>query len=276
MFGTLTASEQLAISTVRLEVLLSTGGASIGTGFFYNFCLDIGGRPGIVTNKHVVKDGIRARLWMSTANSKGEWLQGQHKGFQLEDLQASLIHHPDPDVDLCVIPLRLILNDIIAKGLRPFYRTLDYSLIMTEDESSDLAALEEIVMIGYPVGLWDSANNMPLFRRGITATHPHLNYADKPDFMIDAACYPGSSGSPVFLFNQGNYTTRNTTYIGSQRLKLLGVLYAGPTYTASGELVISTVPTNISPAFRTSIPMNLGIAVKANQLQGLEEVIRAM
>jgi len=60
-------------------------------------------------------------------------------------------------------------------------------------------------MVGYPVGIWDSANNMPVIRRGITATHPGKDYEGKSEFMIDAACFPGSSGSPVFLFNLGSY-----------------------------------------------------------------------
>ncbi len=44
-------------------------------------------------------------------------------------------------------------------------------------------------MIGYPNGIWDEANNMPIIRRGITATHPNFNYNGKPEFMIDAACF---------------------------------------------------------------------------------------
>ena len=108
---------------------------------------------------------------------------------------------------------------------------------MQDDEISNLGALEEIVMVGYPIGLWDAANNMPLFRRGITATHPNIDYEGRPDFVIDAACFPGSSWSPALLFNQGAYTTRQGTYLGSPRLKLLGVLYAGPQFTASGNAV---------------------------------------
>lgn len=53
---------------------------------------------------------------------------------------------------------------------------------------------------------WDAYNNMPITRRGITATPLHVDFENAPRFLIDAAIYGGSSGTPVFVFNQGSYT----------------------------------------------------------------------
>jgi hypothetical protein len=44
----------------------------------------------------------------------------------------------------------------------------------------------------------DSANNLPIVRKSITATHPSIDYRERREFLIDAACFFGSSGSPVF------------------------------------------------------------------------------
>jgi len=57
-------------------------------------------------------------------------------------------------------------------------------------------------MIGYPNGLWDHVNNLPLIRRGITASHPGVDYQIEGQngpgvTVIDMACFPDSSGSPV-------------------------------------------------------------------------------
>ena len=41
---------------------------------------------------------------------------------------------------------------------------------------------------------------MPILRRGTTATPIALNFEGRPEFLIDAAVYPGSSGSPVFVY----------------------------------------------------------------------------
>ena len=54
-------------------------------------------------------------------------------------------------------------------------------------------------MIGYPDGIWDSVNNLPVIRKGITATHPHISWNGKTEFLTDIASFPGSSGSPYFL-----------------------------------------------------------------------------
>ena len=40
----------------------------------------------------------------------------------------------------------------------------------------ELSALEELVMVGYPIGLWDKNNNFPIFRKGYTASHPAIDF----------------------------------------------------------------------------------------------------
>ena len=84
------------------------------------------------------------------------------------------------------------------------------------------------------------------------------------------ACFPGSSGSPVFLANFGNYSDRKGNLIMGTRIKLLGVLYAGPQHTASGEIVLAPVPTQNKPMTFTSMPNNLGYVIKAVELEALE------
>ena len=54
----LSPSEQLAHSTVRIETSYVDGSTGTGTGFFFNFAGKESGLriPTIVTNKHVVTD----------------------------------------------------------------------------------------------------------------------------------------------------------------------------------------------------------------------------
>ena len=128
-------------------------------------------------------------------------------------------------------------------------------------------------MIGYPNGIWDSVNNKPIFRKGITATHPKFDYNGKKEFMIDAACFPGSSGSPVFILNEGGYRDKKgNTYLGTTRIMLIGVLYAGPQHTATGEVKIINVPTSQIPVSISSIPNNLGIVIKSFRIKELEKL----
>ena len=127
-------------------------------------------------------------------------------------------------------------------------------------------------MIGYPNGIWDEINNLPVFRKGITATHPAKNYNGRDEFMIDAACFPGSSGSPVLLYNLGSYARKDGGTVIGTRIKFLGILYAGPQHTATGEIKIVPVPTQNVPVAVSRIPNNLGNVIKSKKLLDFEEI----
>jgi hypothetical protein len=63
-------------------------------------------------------------------------------------------------------------------------------------------------MIGYPKGFWDRVNNLPVVRKGITATPIYIDYNGKKEFLLDIPIFSGSSGSPIVLFNEGSYSTK--------------------------------------------------------------------
>jgi len=268
----LSISEQLAHSTVRIETTTAKGEGS-GTGFFYQFA-EKGDRfiPVIITNKHVIEGATSGRFVLTEKNDKGEPIYGKYHAFLFENFQNQWVPHPNPDIDLCAMPIAPILQQAQQKNQDFFYVSINSSLLLTQEELDDLTLMEDIVMVGYPNGIWDQKNNMPVFRKGITATHPNLDWNGKPEFLIDAACFPGSSGSPVFLFNQGGYSTKSGGMtIGPSRIKLLGALYAGPQHTVSGEIKVIQVPTQNVPIPVSSIPNNLGMVIKAFQLDAFEE-----
>jgi hypothetical protein len=136
--------------------------------------------------------------------------------------------------------------------------------------------MEEIIMIGYPNGIWDAKHNLPVIRRGITATHPKLPYNGKPEFLIDAACFPGSSGSPVFLANLGSFVGAHGDLCPGNRIALLGTLYAGPQHTATGEVVVVDVPTDTRAVAISSIPNNLGLVIHASKLLDFEAILEKL
>lgn len=271
----LSPSEQLTYSTVRIECEYPNGEIGTGTGFFFRFAERQDNYvPAIVTNKHVVEGAHRSKIHIHTADASGAPLPANHFGIIIEKLQSAWISHPNPEVDLCIMPIAPILNQATQQGKRPFFIALDKSLIPQSRELAELTALEEIAMIGYPNGIWDTVNNMPIIRKGITATHPNINYNGKVEFMIDAACFPGSSGSPVFLYNLGTYATRTGTTVVGSRIKLLGILYAGPQHTATGEIEIVDVPTTQKAVALSRIPNNLGLVIKASRLLDFDPILK--
>lgn len=181
--GNLSIMEQLCFSTTRIETKDINGNSYSGTGFFFSYNLD-GNRtmPVIVTNKHVVKDMVTGQFRMTKADINGNPLHKDHFQIQINQFEKCWLFHPDSSVDLCVCPLAQIVNIAQIQGVSLFYRTFDESLIPNSEKTKTLDAVEDIIMIGYPNGLWDSVNNMPLIRKGITSTDIKLDYEGKKNF----------------------------------------------------------------------------------------------
>ena len=272
----LSVTEKLAYSTIRIVCTTKNGVISTGTGYFFDFCRNEQNTshiPALVTNKHVIQNAEKGELIFSTQKG-GEILEGQHFKITVNEF-SNWIPHPADSVDLCILPILPIIEKIKETGQLPFYISVGFDLIPTENELNELTNMEDIVMIGYPNGIWDSYNNQPVFRRGITATHPAKDYEKRAEFMIDASCFPGSSGSPVYLLNQGGYPTKNGQVIGKGRIKLLGTLYAGSQFTVAGNIVVQTIPTTNKAVSVTNIPNNLGFVIKSRLLRDFENILRA-
>jgi len=272
----LSISEQLTYSTVRIECELKTGGTSTGTGFFFTFLEDKKNGthvPVVITNKHVIKNATKGKLIITKANSDGEPIDTDHFTVSFDNFESFWRLHPDSDVDLCAMAIAPFVNEANKRGEKLFYIPLTKDLLPTEKHKEELSALEDVLMIGYPNGIWDSVNNMPIFRKGSTATNPLYDYNGKKEIMIDIAAFPGSSGSPVLIFNEGGYRDKKgNTYMGTSRVILLGVLYAGPQATATGEIIMTP---NVQRAISVSkIPNNLGLIIKAERIIELEELFK--
>ncbi|MGI1679914.1 MAG: serine protease [Cellvibrionaceae bacterium] len=267
--------DKLAHATVRIECVDSEGNQSSGTGFFFGF-LKNGDEviPAVVTNKHVINGAAKGAFHLTLKGEGGEPLLGQHMRLEFENFEAQCIKHPEDGVDLAIFLAGPIINQAKQQGKEFFYITLDESIIPPEEFYNQISSMEDIVMIGYPNGIWDSKHNLPLIRKGITSTHPKYDFNGKPEFLIDAACFPGSSGSPVFLANLGMYfDKKGNTNVGT-RLGLLGVLYAGPQHTAQGDVRIVPVPTNQKAISVSAIPNNLGMVIQVKKLREFEPIIK--
>jgi hypothetical protein len=192
--------------------------------------------------------------------------------FVLTDFQKPWLDHPNPDIDLCALPINVFITKMNKMELKPYITFFDFSLLPSEEDVDEMIGLEHIIMVGYPNGLWDEKHNQPIFRDGILASHYKFDWENKSEFIIDAACFPGSSGSPVLIADIGQVLSKKGFNIGSSRIKLLGILYAGPVLSAEGTLKIIPAPTVNSIHTSTEIPINLGYCIKSNKIKEFESV----
>lgn len=263
-----TLSEWLMFNTVRLE---TRTGAS-GTGFFYSFdtCNDKEVTI-LITNKHVLNNNPNEVMTFYLHLKDEE--NGSNLNYKATYVCDWIFHSSK---DLCFCFVRPLFEEVKRRtGMDVFYSVTDDSLVASAQDIEELSAIEELVMVGYPIGLWDEKNNFPIFRRGYTASHPAIDFNECGIGLVDMACFPGSSGSPIFILNENGYSNRmGEIYLGRKRLMLIGVLYGGPVYTAEGELIPVNIPTsNQTILSQTSIMTHLGYYIKVSELQEFKDYI---
>jgi len=271
-----TFTEKLLFTTVRIEAVHRSGRVAVGTGFHFSAKVDDSRTlPLIITNKHVIKEAITGRFQVHEAERSGTQSRPSGRFFtvEIEEFEQHWIGHPDPSVDLCAMPFQPLRVQAEEDGKAIFNVSFDESLVLSDQKLKELSAVEDVLMAGYPIGLWDEKNNLPLIRRGITASHPALDFCGRPEFLIDAACFPGSSGSPVLLANFGSYYTKDGSLVVGTRLALLGVLYAGPQMTVEGKIVAKPIPTTVEPVSEARVMIHLGYVIKAREILTLAQYI---
>lgn len=275
-------SKELVYSTVRL-LCFSDKTISQGTSFFMTYEFDNTNITALVTNKHVVcEDEDKTILYKNakfvmSCSENGSIKDDKKVEIVIDDLGERVVFHDDPNVDLCFV----FVNDKISEANKPdnqiYYRSLNTNLIINDVVVKTLKPIEDVIMIGYPIGLIDEYNNKPIVRKGITATSYSLDYNGKKEFLIDIACFQGSSGSPVFIRQDGlgKEQTENRLTIGlTTSYALLGVLYAGLHNVIEGEIGVSEIPCKMVPISKTKVMINLGCVIKPCRIMELFEKVR--
>jgi len=261
-------------TTVRIECSKPDGNYS-GTGFFYTFFYEERERvPVIITNLHVINGATHIKLFLTEEISAGDTTKLQVSCYSMDCTNDFFIHHPDPKVDLAIIPFLPFIQWSQQAGHRLRSSTLIKSNIITQDYISNyLSKIEDVLVAGYPDGIWDNINNLPIIRKGLTATPLQSDFRGKREFLIDSAIYGGSSGSPVFIYDNGAFLEGKDLKKGV-RIFLVGIVSSVFQHSVNGSFEITEVPTKTTGAVATLVPNNLGIVIKAAEILAFEPVLR--
>lgn len=262
-----TPIESLLLSTMRIETSVS-----VGTSFIvrHQWGEETEGYY-LITNKHVIKGTDSGVLTFTVAPEVPDPAHPQpdlshHIRNELKGGYWKWVGHPSDSVDVAALPIVQLLKDLGEEGKRPYYNTIDTWLFPDATAFEHMDAIEELVFVGYPSGMYDRTNNLPLVRRGLAASPIQIDYEGKPVFLIDASVFPGSSGSPVLICDSGPWSDRGRSIRSGTRVCLLGILSSAFLRRNDGTIVFEEVPSAQRPVVKTEEMIDLGVVFKARTI----------
>lgn len=167
--------------------LLSIGNA---TGFFFDHAEGLY----LITNRHVISgnDYFPETVALTLHTDQQDLAQNENYLVNLyEDGEPKWLVHPvNIDIDLVAIPLdydditdRFLISSYNNESIFPSNMVLSYG--------------EDLIVMGYPLGLYDEEHNLPIFRNATLASIHPIPFENEPCFLIDSRLHEGTSGSPV-------------------------------------------------------------------------------
>lgn len=267
---------QLAYITVRITTVCPENTVDHGTGFLFNFTKgDDTNYIVLITNKHVIAGSKKVILKFTCCDENQVPIDEEHFNCHFDPNNYSFIaDHPDPAIDLCAIAVGPALNQARAENKNPFIKTFAAEHIVTAEQRKKMTLVESILMVGYPNGLYDSKSNFPIVRQGLTATPLYIDHEGRPEFVVDAPCFPGSSGSPIVRFKSGALLEDGKVRFGTE-FSLIGILYAGPYLEPDGSFDARPIPSTPVSVDDLKIMINLGYCIHAEKILDFLPVIKS-
>lgn len=171
------------------------------------FLVSVKGVFHLVTAKHTVYDKETGNLkddkMYVLFNSRGKGInmrpiQGIKKEFKVD-----WVFHDSPEVDIAIMPFPL-------NEAQDDVKVIPDNMFTTSDKISEL---DDIFFLSYQPGIEPKTKITPILRNGIISL-----IEEGRTFYINAAAFPGNSGSPVFLKPSPMRFNTNNIAIGEDKL----------------------------------------------------------
>jgi len=212
--------EIVLIVTLILEI---QGGQPIATatGFFYHQ----DGNTYLVTSRHVVinekKDHKPEHLVLLHSDNND---LTKSKRFQVDLYRdGKPLWHDHPDYSNFGIDITVVELD--QKRLRKGHVFKALSKQSFFPSKFVVMPGEDVFVMGYPHGRFDSVHNLPLMRNAMVSNAHGIPFIGKPCFLIDGNMNPGMSGSPVLNKPKRNFQKKDgdTVTLPDLSIYFLGV-----------------------------------------------------
>ena len=231
--------EQLLFTTVRIECFDYRGIPScVGTGFFLQRQIEAGAyKIYLVSNRHVLDASVDSIKIQFVKARDGKPLIGDCEHISIERVSQMVIH---PNVDLAILDCTALVARFPGNL---YFKAASYDSLASYD-NPEVNVADTVYYVGYPEGIYDALNGLPLLRTGTIASLPKADFDGLPQIVIDAQVFPGSSGSPVFSILDGS-------------VKLVGII------TQSFIKKETLKHSHSEEKHLTETPLGLGVVIKA-------------
>lgn len=218
---------EIVATVTIIETIKQDSKIGSASGFFYlkNDSLYL------ITNKHVVYQGNPEKLKLRLHKNPNDI---QDNGDYIIELfynngSRMWLEHSISEIDVVAIPLNT--NEI---SNRFFVKAISKSNFLPENLIIDIG--EDVLVIGYPIGFYDTINNLPIYRDAMIASTYPVSFRGNPYFLIDAQLHPGTSGSPIFTKPKSAWKTKDgTAIIAGNPMYFLGVHSASLSFNNRGK-----------------------------------------
>jgi len=219
------------IDTVVAIGRQTTQGASvkkhwIGTGFLYATFQQVNEKDPttndykthLITNKHVLNGQENIILRFNPQNGQA----ATDYPVNLKNPDGSLIWtgHPEPDVDVAVIPINSQV--LIDSGMKCSYFRSDNDILLKQDMiDKQISEGDFLYVLGFPMGMMPTDRQHVIVRSGIIARIRDLFEDRSKSFTVDSLVFPGNSGGPVVIKPELAAINGTTAY---SRASLVGIV----------------------------------------------------
>lgn len=216
-----TIYDQLYFSAVAIATVDLTGKPFDSTGFVW---LTDHGEQLLVTNRHVLEGARSITVRTVAAGPDGNPNLGVRSCGTILTQDVQWVAHPNPDVDVAVIAWAPFVESMKETFSSPCTVHFNPAGAYGLGSTTYVPAIAEVFFVGFPAGIYDDGNEIPVARRGITATPVYGDYATLPAFLMDGPIMKGSSGSPVFFASDIPDLSNGSFVSTGTRFAFLGVV----------------------------------------------------
>jgi len=203
----------------------------IATGFLYGHS-SIKDKDGkqlynvyLVTNRHVFENLSSIYLRFNPQTDE----QAKDYKVLLNDTtgKPTWFAHPNPDIDIAVIPINYSLLQKEAMQVA-FFNDNIHSANIDKMISLEITEGDFAYVLGFPMGITGERRNAVIVRSGSIARIRDVIAKANNTFLVDAFIFPGNSGGPVILKPEA-LSIQGTK--GQDRAYLIGIVHSYLSYT---------------------------------------------